>query len=133
MLRRTKGKEGATRFFRHRLPRVAGQRGTAALLLGVVGLAGILFSCCFPFPIPFMICSALAWTMGGGELRMYKALGAVGGEESQARAGYVLGILGMFASLLPVMFWTLYIVMFLVLFVVQDMKTSGIRLVLTGY
>jgi len=126
-----KGKGGSSRLLRHRLPQVAGQRGTAALFLGIIGLAGTVFSCCFP--IPFVICSALAWSMGGAELRMYRALEAVGREESQARAGYVLGIIGMFVALLPVAFWTLYVVTIATVFIAQDMQQSGIRLILTGY
>jgi hypothetical protein len=128
-----KGKGGSSRLLRHRLPQVAGQRGMVALFLGIIGLAGTVFSCCFPILFILVVCSALAWTMGGAELRMYRALEAVGREESQARAGYVLGIIGMFVALLPVAVWTLYVVFVATVFIYQDMQQSGIRLILTGY
>ncbi len=106
---------------RSRLPRVAGKRGTAALVLGIIGLVGMVPGCCSASVLPFAICSVLAWSLGQSELRMYQALGAVGAEESQARAGYVLGIIGTSLACLGMMFWIMYI-----LFVIAAIMAAAI-------
>jgi hypothetical protein len=79
--------------------------------------------------VPFAICSALAWSLGQSELRMYRSLGAVGVEESQAKAGYVLGVLGTLLSFVVILGGTaLWILIGFALFAALGGSFEGVRL-----
>lgn len=120
-----------TRRFRQRLPRVAGRRGTASLVLGIIGIVGTFGTCCGA-PI-FMMISALAWSLGQSELRMYRALGAVGAEESQAKAGYVLGIIGIFLAIPVMAFIFLYVFLIVLAIFMTTFQSTGGILLLTEF
>ena len=100
-------------------------------MLGIIGIVGTFGMCCGS-PI-FMMLSALAWQLGQSELRMYSALGAVGAEESQAKAGYILGIIGTLLAI-PVMFIIfLYTLLFVFAILSTTFRQTGGLLLLTEF
>lgn len=98
------------------------------MVLGLVGLIGGIPSCCGGAVLPFAICSTLAWSLGQSELRMYRALGAVGAEESQARTGYVLGVIGTVLASIGMIGWIVYIMFIVGAVVIGSMGQSRILL-----
>jgi hypothetical protein len=110
------------------LPLIKGRRGNIALVFGIVGLiGGLLFFFCPLISLPFMVMCALAWSFGVSELRMYKALGAVGNEEKQAKAGYVLGIIGTLVVSVSMIFLGVY--SFVLIWESFDINNAGFRLI----
>jgi hypothetical protein len=71
----------------------SGPAGTAALILGLVGVLGTIMTMGYLAPW-FMICSVAAWSMGEREVQKYKALGVPVADLGSARAGHILGIVG---------------------------------------
>ena len=112
----------------NRLPLIKGRRGNIALVFGIVGLVGgLLTSFCPLISVMFMVLCALAWSFGVSELRMYKALGAVGNEEKQAKAGYVLGIIGTLLVSASMLFVS--VSLFLLFAQGFDVNDAGFRLI----
>jgi hypothetical protein len=73
----------------------SGPAGQAALVLGIVGLVGQVFTLGMLF-LP--VCLA-AWALGQREEQKLQALGVPLGDLSQARAGHVLGVVGALFSI----------------------------------
>jgi hypothetical protein len=73
------------------LPRIAPHRGTAVLVLGILGLV-----VCF-------VCGIVAWAMGAGDLRAMRRGTMDRSGEGMTRAGFVLGIVGTFLNAIVVL------------------------------
>jgi hypothetical protein len=67
---------------------------TTALVLGIVGLAGNLVSCCCCLGFIPALCAPFAWWLGSRELGSIRAGLASPQGEGNARAGMICGIVG---------------------------------------
>ncbi len=67
---------------------------TTALVLGIIGLAGNLMSCCCCLGLVPGLCAPIAWWMGARELRAIRAGLASPAGEGNARTGMICGIAG---------------------------------------
>lgn len=88
-------------------------KATAALVLGIVGIAGAL--CCLVMGPVGLVCSVLAWVFGHQAVRAAQAGHAPAEGMSTARVGLILGIVGTVLNGLVLVGFLLYL--FMVIFV----------------
>jgi len=67
---------------------------STALVLGIIGLAGNLASCCCCLGLIPALCAPIAWWTGARELRAIRDGLASPQGEGSARAGMICGIVG---------------------------------------
>jgi hypothetical protein len=80
-----------------------------ALVLGIIGLAGNLLSCCCCLGLIPALCAPVAWWMGARELRAIREGLAPPQGEGTARAGMICGIVGTSLMVLYVLAMIVYI------------------------
>ena len=90
------------------LPPSSGGAATA-LVLGIIGLAGNLASCCCCLGLIPALCAPIAWWMGARELRSIREGVASPAGEGNARAGMICGIVGTAIIVLYVLVLAVYI------------------------
>jgi hypothetical protein len=82
---------------------------TTALVLGIIGLAGNLASCCCCLGLIPALCAPFAWWMGARELGSIRAGLSSPQGEGNARAGMICGIVGTAIIVLYVLVMIVYI------------------------
>jgi len=82
---------------------------STALVLGIIGLAGNLASCCCCLGLIPALCAPIAWWMGARELGAIRAGLASPQGEGNARAGMICGIVGTGIIVLYVLAMVVYI------------------------
>lgn len=82
---------------------------TTALVLGIIGLAGNLVSCCCCLGLVPALCAPFAWWLGARELRAIRAGMASPLGEGNARAGMICGMVGTGLTVLYVLAMAVYV------------------------
>jgi hypothetical protein len=90
----------------------SGPAGLVALILGIVGLIGQLLTL-MAGGIFLPMCLA-AWALGQREVQKLQALGVPLGDLTQARAGHVLGVIGVVFSIVAAIGWMFLIGMLVI-------------------
>jgi hypothetical protein len=90
-------------------PAPASAGTSTALVLGIIGLAGNLMSCCCCLGFVPGICAPIAWWMGARELRAIRAGFASPLGEGNARTGMICGIVGTAIFVLYAVIMVVYI------------------------
>ena len=83
-------------------PAVQRPDGSAALILGIIGLAGGVFSCC-----ALLFLCIIAWVLGNGHAKKCREMGLE--PEGSGSTGRILGIIGTVFFILAVLGWIAYI------------------------
>jgi hypothetical protein len=76
------------------VPPGAGPMAILSLILGIVGVLGMLGSCCCCFSLPLGLCSPVAWFLGAREKGAIRDGTAPQAGQGMANAGMILGIVG---------------------------------------
>lgn len=99
---------------------------TTALVLGIIGLAGNLASCCCCLGLIPALCAPIAWWMGARELRSIREGLASPAGEGNARAGMICGIVGTAIIVLYVLVMIVYIAIVGFAAASESLKQGGI-------
>ena len=99
---------------------------STALVLGIIGLAGNLASCCCCLGLIPALCAPVAWWMGARELRSIREGLASPQGEGNARAGMICGIVGTAIIVLYVLGMAVYIAVVGIAAATESLKQGNI-------